>query len=110
MDTAHTPGEWSASINDPAEWYESREDIEITAVQENGGAFIASVPVCASYPEDSVANARLISAAPELLAACEQVLHKLDYLHGLWGAEAVSRRVADLCRTAVRKAKEGVPS
>lgn len=48
-------------------------------------------------------DARLIAAAPELMAACQAVLAQLDYLRGLWGDEGVTRRLADQVRAAVKK-------
>jgi hypothetical protein len=53
------------------------------------------------------ANARLIAAAPDLLAACEAVLSNLDHLSDVWGQEGVTRTVQDRLRAAIAKAKGG---
>jgi hypothetical protein len=51
-------------------------------------------------PED----AAIVAAAPDLLAACEAVIDRLDYLRSLWGDEAITRNVADQVRAAVARA------
>ena len=70
----HTPGPWQAS------------DCDFRGVYAEGGAALVATCHTTSLPEGSQANrtdvtranARLIAAAPELLAACEAVLHQLE--------------------------------
>lgn len=62
-------------------------------------------PEGATPDAEAWANARLIASAPDLLAACQQVLARLDYLTSLWGQEGVTRGVADQLRAAVAKAE-----
>jgi len=59
---------------------------------------------------DKPANARLIAAAPDLLAACKAVEERGDSYtdmrgHGVY----VSESTLDLIRTAIAKAKKGTP-
>jgi len=54
--SAHTPGPWETSVNDEGQW-------DVCA--EGGGDMVADLSDC---PENAEGNARLIAAAPELLA------------------------------------------
>ena len=60
--SAHTPGPWETSVNDEGQW-------DVCA--EGGGDMVADLADC---PESAEANARLIAAAPDLLAALKAVL------------------------------------
>lgn len=65
MQTSHTLGPWSIHSNEYAQWISN----------SLGKAQIAKVFQPAGMkPEESQANAHLISAAPELLAALEDCL------------------------------------
>lgn len=59
MDATHVPGPWVIRA------YEGEHFVEIKA--DNGFRVIAGVPFCNGVRD---ANARLISAAPDLLEAC----------------------------------------
>lgn len=109
MSCKHTPGPWQAGRPDmrtivdgvPSKWIYGPE-------VEGGDGYLAVASGRASSDWDEVmANARLIAAAPDLLAACETVLTKLDYIVNLWGAEGVTRTIQDQLRAAVAKAKGG---
>ena len=109
MSSKHTPGPWQAGRPDmktivddiPSKWVYGPE-------REGGDGYIAVASGRASAKWDEVmANAHLIAAAPDLLAACESVLTKLDYLVNLWGAEGVTRTIQDQLRAVVEKAKGG---
>jgi hypothetical protein len=52
------------------------------------------------------ANARLMAAAPDLLAACEALLAEADYMGGIHGVRVMSSDVAKV-RAAMAKAKGG---
>jgi len=56
-------------------------------------------------PSEDAANARLIAAAPALLAACKAVAEKLDYIQMLWGKERITDGIADAVRSAISKAE-----
>jgi hypothetical protein len=95
----HTPGEWHLDACPDGAFQVC-----------DGPDFDSAAVICSrnSWPrraEESNANARLIAAAPDLLAACEQVLHFLDYLQDLWGKEAITDMAARTLRSAVEKAK-----
>lgn len=90
----HTPGPWYVY---PTEYDNDTESFDVMA---DGAAITIACP-------PSEADARLIAAAPDLLAACEQVLSRLDYLTELWGQEGVTRGVQDALRAALAKAKGG---
>jgi hypothetical protein len=69
METKHSPGPWKLSLPDE------------TAVASFDGTEIAAVQ--GDYDDDDVwpvmaANARLIAAAPELLAACKAALAEVQ--------------------------------
>ena len=73
--TKYTPGPWETGRPDMATLVEGVDSKWIYA----GDIYIAVASGCASENWDEVmANARLIAAAPELLAACELVLEVLD--------------------------------
>jgi hypothetical protein len=55
------------------------------------------------FSEPSEADARLIAAAPDLLAACEAMLVELDE----WEQELGRHPACDLARAAIAKAKGG---
>lgn len=54
--SAHTPGPWETSVNDEGQW-------DVCA--EGGGDMVADLSDC---PGNAEGNARLIAAAPDLLA------------------------------------------
>ena len=63
-ESKHTPGPWIATASDNGEW----------GVDAASGWGIATVAGSAGYGpgnDESDANARLIAAAPDLLAACK---------------------------------------
>lgn len=92
----HTPGPWAAM--EPKSDYEGRIfDRSIMAASASGNP----IPVARAYNNigtNCAANARLIAAAPDLLAA-------LEYIIG-WKPEAWSSETArDLARAAIDKAR-----
>jgi hypothetical protein len=110
-DAKHTPGPWRA--NERTICPRSRKWVQTDV--RGGGEVVA---ICSrtrhTVSDDDVAevmaNARLIAAAPDLLAACEaamEFLPKGEYPGGSGQTEAV--RVRDLVRAAIAKAK-GAPN
>ena len=71
MNTKHTPGPWKVKIA----VLNPRDPMFYKADVLCGGIRIAQVAGVGE--ENSNANARLISAAPELLQACKDVLERL---------------------------------
>ena len=92
----HSPGPWKIQQEcvDP-EWH---------IVTASGGRIIANVHIETGNTMDA-ANARLIAAAPELLAACEAYI---KYADDEVGCLQMARIVDDM-RAAILKAK-GEPS
>lgn len=73
METRFTPGPWKICIPmnpDRAYGIEAHDDAE----GPDGEATQCVAEICDGSPEVAVADARLIAAAPDLFAACEQAL------------------------------------
>ncbi len=78
MSAKHTPGPWSVSgRDDPAVQVIGADGYGVGRAHTIGVAISGrhADPECrrSRSPEEAAANARLISAAPDLLAACEAV-------------------------------------
>lgn len=103
-ETKHTPGEWRAGIEGDDCYPTPEEDsLEIACVPHN--TFDAIDVFCASrdggeasYAEH-VANARLIAAAPDLLAACKRA--EAAYGAGNWAGEEIGEQL----QAAIAKAE-----
>lgn len=91
-DAQHTPGPWfifgnGHCVGGPA----SPDDSELSA---NPRAGVAMCHMSRRPPHENQANARLIAAAPDLLAACKPVdregRHKApgDIMDGTWNVDA----------------------
>ena len=105
MTTKHTPGPWAANetnqINYMGDTYNA--DVVWSANMDRGP--VAFIPLRA--PEESVANARLIAAAPELLAAleaCASFVDPSEQCKRHWTNGDV-RELTEQTRTAIAKAK-----
>ena len=81
----HTPGPWTAKVSHDPLVCDARGDC--IAIVDSRGALASG--------EEMWANAVLMAAAPELLAACE------DYLYG----RKRSRECEEEMRAAIRKAR-----
>jgi hypothetical protein len=122
LDPKHTPGPWVASTRDwmdrevtdriyiHGDEYEDTNDDEddddygsVTTV----GTAVCFVDIPTNGTQPAWANARLIAAAPDLYDVCKEVLDKLDYLTGLWGQEAITRRLQDRVREVVARVDGG---
>jgi hypothetical protein len=114
----HTPGPWVASARDwTGQEVDNRiyihgdESVEVNADEDDDsfgsvttvGVAVCVVPVAEHGEAGAQANARLIVAAPDLLAACEAALSTLDA--GTWLTGGMSP--AHAMRAAVAKAKGG---
>jgi len=104
--TAHTPGPWTFH---PYLWdgrYGHKEQVITTG--HTPPKFIGSVPVEIEgelCPEGQ-ANARLIAAAPDLLAACEQCAEWADLIAQNYPDMAGLLRGLQAARAAIAQAKE----
>lgn len=102
----HTPGPWTV------------EDVGYGDIQENESRPMVTSPkgrIIADPGDDAAgrANARLIAAAPEMLAALKRIRDARDYHaeHGHYPTELLPRDqafddwAADIADTAIRKAE-----
>ncbi|WP_077961682.1 hypothetical protein [Ensifer adhaerens] len=87
----HTPGPWMARYDD------RRDNYQIFGEGKDGMRPWLAITKCESVPAQHEANARLIAAAPDLLAALNGVMHLLD-------GEAW-----DVARAAIAKASPSRP-
>lgn len=103
---SHTPGPWVAwndqVDDDTPDHLVRRPDIRSLAPGIMGN-IVCEAPISflnsmAGWPE----NARLIAAAPDLLAACEALLAACDERSGEWPTLAT---IENLARAAIAKAK-----
>lgn len=83
----HTPGPWETSSNSDGDWDVCGPD---------GGDMIADLKGC----DNAEANARLIAAAPELLAALKGAEQIISVSDGHWQA------ALEKIRAAIAKAEE----
>jgi hypothetical protein len=101
---AHTPAPWATDLGEHDERY---QDIKITASDQRTVAtvWIDDAPV-PDFNDEQYANARLIAAAPDLLAACEAAEKHFGWLLSIG---ALDRRkdepYVDGLRAAIAKAK-----
>jgi hypothetical protein len=93
----HTPGPWTVRP-----WFRNKAWI----VRADGDG-VAELAVALVEGVATSPDARLIAAAPDLYDACKEVLDKLDYLTGLWGQEAITRRLQDRVREVVARVDGG---
>lgn len=125
--TRYAPGPWN--VCEPTTWppdYDlPAERLRATwTVGVRPGGAIAFV--AGADPEQAEANARLLSAAPELLAACEMILdvrtcmllqcvhadflmHEILERHDVPSVQLLAKKAQDLAKIAVAKATGGGP-
>jgi hypothetical protein len=95
MSTSHTPGPWEATI-----W----ECHALTTIRAKN-RIIAECAGNGRYAKDCEADARLIAAAPDLLAALQDALEALSWHGGLDFQNDAGQPVGDLIRSAIARAK-----
>lgn len=96
---ASTPAPWKVVTNDPHEAgrvFVETPDESIVAVVGNGALF-----------KDRFDNARLIAAAPDLLAACELLIKQYDLDDDFILGGGLTNEPFLMARTAIKKAKGG---
>jgi hypothetical protein len=97
----HTPGPWTADTPTAIQW--PTDYINIT--DETGG--IVAQTLCHTSPEVTAANARLIAACPELLAALSQFVSYADNgKHASWAIYMATHAGAK-ARAAIAKTTGG---
>lgn len=112
-DAKHTPAPWSVEtgrtprsrLSDETAWF------EITARDAKGNIFVICNRVQMRRPDEVQANAHLIAAAPDLLAACERMrdIIDLDEQEGNWNCTCAPGDTCPGCavRQAIAKARGG---
>lgn len=102
--SAHTPGPWTlvAGFAGHKDW------ISVDGPSRRGGAPI-TIHENRNATALDLANARLIAAAPDLLAACERVIDALkDHVlisPSMDGARTQGREICSLLNAAIAKAR-----
>jgi hypothetical protein len=92
------------SKHTPGQWYRTGYQGSNIAVQGADGA-PASIALVNTYRDEGDANARLIAAVPDLLAACEKALTFHDrYCDRVGPTDGWARAVHDALRSAIAKA------
>jgi hypothetical protein len=103
----HTPGPWRAQpLEGPGHWQiinESCLQLAMARHWPNGQGL--NIPECR---EETDANARLIAAAPELLAALELALATIERLRPSSRGFDSTRGTKDVVCAAIAKVKGGV--
>ncbi len=100
----YTPGPWQAVASQPVrctQCYSIRADPPL-----GPGRLIATTrtytasPTTGQYPPEHEANARLLAAAPELLAALKRLLRETSY-----GTQPCDSQTINSARAAIAKAE-----
>jgi hypothetical protein len=97
QEQTHTPGPWLLGENTPSEL-----DQPIYANGTEGCVGICNVDL--DEAEEAEANARLIAAAPDLLAACKWFI---DPPHPIGSNAEKVLKFAEIARQAIAKAEGG---
>ena len=103
MDTQHTPGPWLVGglmrVDNSFDCTDG--DTEIVEITTDDGEFVA----CVNVPNPNhTANARLIAAAPELLAALGKLLDTYENAGNRYTARERMQAIQD-ARAAIARAK-----
>tara|TARA_R100000808_G_scaffold936_3_gene4517 strand:- start:281 stop:601 length:321 start_codon:yes stop_codon:yes gene_type:complete len=103
INATHTPGPWTIDVDDGNPW-RKHQRTQWYCVRAPGGGWIAQVP------EPDSGDARLIAAAPEMLAALEAIapaysdaLDRLAELGQGFGSPGLGETLAK-ARAAIEKA------
>jgi len=98
----HTPGPWAFS-ND--------KDYVVEAFKEGSPYSICKYDVNSDSEAEDLANANLIAAAPDLLAACKSavgiILERLNFIEQTYGLEQDKEAYLRELESAIRKATGG---
>lgn len=72
----HTPGDWAVN------WRSQEDDSQYFDIEDYNGNTVCKVEsydASEEFQEEGKANARLIAAAPDLLAVCENAVRILEH-------------------------------
>ena len=104
LETQHTPGPWKFSPNG-AGYLVTREDVFVV------GHGICGVKPSQSASEDQCeANARLIAAAPDMLAVLNETTLQLRYLADKFGETGTGAAVLARVQAVIAKAEGNEPA
>jgi len=110
INATHTPGSWRVDPNFSGDIQTADGLLEIgRALRAEGGGQVVTLPSNAPPAKEAVANARLIAAAPELLAEMQRylvILKRAESNPSLWGKLTEGTGIATLngYRYAIAKA------
>jgi hypothetical protein len=104
----HTPGPWTVHADSYAGDHPNHASRFVGTQDFDEDASVGQIVAKLTDSPEIVANARLIAASPDLLAACEAFLREHDDTYD--GGPISSGHVAavELARAAIAKAKAGV--
>ena len=104
MTQSHTPGPWH--IEQFTSGYSKHEDRTISHRLESGNMLRIARAYNVMGPNETDANARLIAAAPDLLAACHALMRAEAMQEGKRGGEIMGQisLAIDAARAAIAKA------
>jgi hypothetical protein len=103
--SAFTPGPWE--YNDPATYRQGFGKFSETAVYAPGNAFHWRMAEVQGPDEQTeIATARLIAAAPDMLAALRETVLQLEYLADKFGETGSGAATLAKVNAAIRKATE----
>ena len=91
---SHTPGPWRTYCGD-----------SVVSDNHKSPSGLSEVARCSSGFEDNAANARLIAAAPDLLAGCIDGLDCLETAVRIGGGDPQTHHVCCRMRAAIAKAE-----
>lgn len=106
----HTPGPWHVILSDNATPHVTHEHgYNFTDISDVSSR-VCVMPAEITYSYNSLANARLIAAAPELLEALEEVVAVFEsnpssITDTVWVTGNRPETLYDHCRAAIAKAK-----
>ena len=98
MTPTHTPGPWRHSAMRYGNITANNGEFQVAQVPESNNAGVS---------DQHAANARLIAAAPELLAACQDTLHGLNNWTTKEFARGYDAGMRDRLRLAIAAARGG---
>jgi hypothetical protein len=98
--SAHTPGPWTDESGDGSKWGVFDADGRAVALAQQ----IVSLRVDV-YQAERTANARLIAAAPDLLAALVECVVDMQATEDFYGPHTKAQEVMAAARAAIAKAE-----
>lgn len=101
MSTKHTPGPWTLVLNPRWDRGGHGGDAKFAHISGDGLSVFALTTETQFSKEETLANALLISSAPDLLEAGKRAL---DYIEDFEKARSLKFRVGNELRAAIKKA------